>query len=278
MEPNYFDDGIQCGLPSLDIKASKFLNSGEFIVIGGRPGMGKTSLMMNMINHICFNKRIPTLLISLENRHPHIMRHLLALRCNMSLKELQKKKNKDVLEKEKLMSVKPFYLEAPIYSSFEQINATMISLVIKNNIKVVFIDSIQDVDEEIKMDAFGHYGNYDDQYANNKTRTLKKLCAELDITLIVSSQLSRQIEERGGVKRPELADLKWSSALEDVADRVYLLYRPSLYGLMVDCDGRNVENIIDVIVAKNRYGNMGSVEFGFEETNGKFIDINSYPI
>ncbi|MEQ8522095.1 MAG: DnaB-like helicase C-terminal domain-containing protein, partial [Vicingaceae bacterium] len=241
-------------------------------------GMGKTSFVLNTINHLCFKKRIPCLMISLENRYAHIYAHLLALRCDLSTAELAKGKNKEVLEKEKLMSVKPFFLVAPIYTSFEQFKAIIFTEVVKRGVELVFIDAIQDVDERIRMDAYGYFAAMDDEYINQKTRSLKKLCAELNITIIITSQLSRSVEERGGDKKPYLQDLKWSSALEDVADRVLLLYRPSLYGLIEDWNGRNVENLIEVIIAKNRYGNMGTVEFGFEETNGKFIDINSKTI
>ena len=123
---------------------------------------------------------------------------------------------------------------------------------------------------------YGYSSHNEDDYVNRNTRFLKNLCSDLDIILIIGSQLTRILEERGGNKKPQLYDLKWSSALEDTSDKVIFLHRPEYYGITEDDEGRPTEYMANLIIAKNRNGKMGEVVIEFNQSLRKFIDHGSY--
>jgi replicative DNA helicase len=105
------------------------------------------------------------------------------------------------------------------------------------------------------------------KYRNNReleisyiSRELKNIAKDFNVCVIASSQLSRAVEQRGGDKKPMLADLRESGAIEQDADKVIFVYRPAYYGFVFDENGNNVEEITELILAKNRTGSLGVVK------------------
>jgi replicative DNA helicase len=93
------------------------------------------------------------------------------------------------------------------------------------------------------------------------TRELKNLAKDLQICIVASSQLSRSLETRGGDRKPLLSDLRESGAIEQNADKVLFIYRPEYYGFMQDEYGNSTQGLVELIVAKNRTGHLGSIYF-----------------
>jgi replicative DNA helicase len=109
------------------------------------------------------------------------------------------------------------------------------------------------------------------------TRNLKSLAKELDIPVVALSQLSRAVEQRGGDKRPQLADLRESGAIEQDADLVLLLYREVFYLSHLDRNDpkyKEVENQAEVIIAKQRNGPTGTVRLSFISERARFENLD----
>jgi replicative DNA helicase len=108
------------------------------------------------------------------------------------------------------------------------------------------------------------------------SRSLKGLAKDLNVPVIACSQLSRAVETRGGERRPQLADLRESGAIEQDADLVVFIYRPELYGIKsIDFkkDKISTEGIAEIIVAKHRNGPTGSVMLSFVKQYARFENL-----
>ena len=136
------------------------------------------------------------------------------------------------------------------------------------NAELIIVDYIQ------LVHASGRYENRQQEIATI-SRGLKSLAKELDVPVVACSQLSRQVEQRGGDKRPQLSDLRESGALEQDADVVMFIYRPEFY-LSAD-ERKNPANhdligAAEVIVAKQRNGPTGTVHLTFQKELTRFVD------
>jgi len=119
----------------------------------------------------------------------------------------------------------------------------------------------------------GKNGNRE-QEIGSISRALKSVAKELNVPVIALSQLSRAVENRpGGSKRPMLSDLRESGSIEQDADMVLFLYRPEYYGLEEDEQGRSNIGIGEVIIAKHRNGETGTVPLRFVGKYVKFVDL-----
>src|SRR5690606_2184557 len=106
------------------------------------------------------------------------------------------------------------------------------------------------------------------------SRALKSVAKELNVPVIALSQLSRAVESRpGGNKKPMLSDLRESGSIEQDADMVLFLYRPEYYGLTEDEEGRSTVGIGEVIIAKHRNGETGTIPLRFIGKYVKFADL-----
>ncbi len=107
------------------------------------------------------------------------------------------------------------------------------------------------------------------------TRGLKNMAKELNVPVIVLSQISRDIEKRSHYKRPQLEDLRENSSIEENADLVAFIYRPEYYQILEDENGQSLKGLAEIIIAKNRHGGLGTVKLKFNEIFGKFNDLDS---
>lgn len=254
------------------------LLKGEVVVVGARPGMGKTQFIVDMCIKVASEGRSCGF-ISLE-----LSPYLLANRFIGNISKLSSqsliKGNFNALEtldlneaSSKLNKLPIFVHDQYIISIFSILDRCR-QLVAEKNVEVIFIDYLQLIGNNSKR------YNRETELANI-TRELKKLTKELNISLVITSQLSRQVENRpGGSKRPQLSDLRESGAIEQDADRVLFLYRPEYYGLEVDENNEPTKGVMEIIIAKNNTGNCGSFKLmaeknftGFKKYKGPYSEL-----
>lgn len=255
------------------------LIKGEFTVIGGRPGMGKTQFIVNLCTNIASIGK-PVAYISLELSNFLIANRFIGNISKVSSQHLLKGDLKDqdafnVKDAVRKLDRLPIFIHDQYNSSIFSIMERCRELTEENKVEVIFIDYLQLVNANFKK-----YNR--EMELSYISRELKKLAKELNISIVAASQLSRNVENRpGGYKRPQLADLRESGAIEQDADKVIFLYRPEYYGIEVDENNEPTRYVMEVIVAKNKSGGLETIKLqceryytGFKKYTGPFGDLN----
>lgn len=263
--------GVPTGFRDLDEMTSG-LQPSDMIILAARPAMGKTSFALTLArNTASFGKGVAV--FSLEMSSLQLVTRLISSETGLTSDKLRKGKLADH-EWEQLTSKVDELTKAPIFiddtpaiSVFE-LRAKCRRLKSKEDIQLIVIDYLQ------LMTAGGKGGNRE-QEISTISRSLKGLAKELNVPVIALSQLSRQVETRTGHKRPMLSDLRESGAIEQDADIVMFLYRPSYYGFTEDEEGNSVEGITELIIAKHRNGKVDTVKLKFIDHLAKFVN-NDY--
>lgn len=205
-----------------EVKELMNLKENRLILIGGRPSTGKTSLILDITKEVALNDKIPVVVFSLETGIKKCVDLILG-------------ENKTLDYIKELSEANIFIDDTPAIS-VETIKEKCIKLKKEKNIGLIIIDYLQ----LIQVD--GQYKNRELEIAK-VSLTLKKLSHELNIPIIITSQLSAEIEKRED-KRPRLVDVH--SAVEQDSDVVMFLY--------------NENNNREIIIAKNRYGDIGTIK------------------
>ena len=248
--------GLPTQFDELDSYTSGFQNS-ELIIIAGRPSMGKTSLALNIAQHVAIKEKIPVGIFSLEMSSEQLVMRMLCSEAQIDSNRLRKGYVKST-EFAELAIVAGYLSEAPIYID-DSAGITMMELRAKSrrlkaeiNVGCIVVDYLQLI---ASRDAYENR----QQQISSISRGLKGLAKELNIPVVVLSQLSRAVESRGGDRRPLLSDLRESGAIEQDADTVLMLYRPEFY------EGEESEHagIAELIIAKQRNGPTGVVRLAF---------------
>lgn len=247
---------FKTGLPGFDEKFGG-LGYGELIVVGGRPGMGKTQLLVQLTLEL--SKTIPVLFFSYDLSQFHLTQRFMSAVSALSVNQIiygqlsseqRSKLSQDALQ----LSAHQILLNETAHSSMEEFKALCKQHVEADKVKVVIIDYLQLLSErKIRHNR--------DAELSFITRELKNLAKDLQICIVASSQLSRSLEMRGGDRKPFMSDLRESGAIEQNADKVLFIYRPEYYGFMQDEYGNSTQGLVELIVAKNRTGHLGSVYF-----------------
>ena len=274
---NYFNknidaDSVQTGLRTFDRVVHGF-EKGEFIVIGGRPGMGKTQLTVQWATNMAKqNKGVA--FISLEMSAEQMTKKFL---CNLGQLNPGVFNNPDNYDKDIELSLSdaikqlkelPIYLYDNPSSNLNKLLSLIKKVVVENKVSVVFLDYLQLV-------SVGSRRFNREAEISIICRDLKKLALELGITIIVGSQLSRQVENRpGGSKRPQLSDLRESGAIEQDADKVIFIYRPEYYGIEVDENNQPTRYVMELIIAKNRTGGIFDMKVFAAFHKSAIVDID----
>lgn len=237
---------------------------GALVYIGGRPGMGKTSIAINSAIR-CAKAGIPVYFVSREMRFNRILSRILSLLTGIPIAKLDTGvgvTSQDLeLIKKKASEIKelPIYIDdnftRNIYSLLESIRKR----VDEDNVRVVYIDYIQ-----LLVDRRGESLHE----IGRVSRLLKLLAEELKITIVVLSQLNRSVESRED-KRPMLSDLRQSGYMEEDGDAVLLAYRDDYYNRNSKHQG-----ILEINVAKNREGESGIVLFHFKPEIGLIEEVS----
>lgn len=268
------------GLPS------KFRNNNELTggyrrgtlrTIAARPGIGKSTHLVNEAAHMA-NLGYNVMIFSLEMPAKEVTKRLMSNSTQIETWKL----DKNTLSNDELEVLQKFVLNAVLSKIHIDDSSGIDFLYIASQIKknklkneianksvsgmdIVFIDYLQimRIVNENRNIGIGEI-----------TRSLKTLSKDLDICIVVYSQLNRSVESRGGDKRPILSDLKESGSIEEDSDVVEFLYRAEKYGITEDENGESTTGIMEIITEKNRQGANGITKVKFIPSISTLLDTN----
>jgi replicative DNA helicase len=259
--------GILTGLSDLD-KATAGWQKSNLIVLAGRPGMGKTAALLHFAKTAARNG-IPVLIFSLEMSAAQLGERLVVSFCDI---EAYKFRN-SWLSNDELRGIEsaaeqiktlPITIDDAGTVNMSYIRAKSRALHKQGKCEMVFIDHLQLISED------AGYGRNRDNVVAEISRNAKILAKELNIPVMLLSQLNREVEKRAD-KRPQLSDLRESGAIEQDADIVIFIYRPSYYKIETELGSDTGE----FIIAKFREGALSGVKFKY---NGSLTKIFDYDI
>jgi len=249
--------GVPTGFTKLD-ELTTGLQGGELVVVAGRPSMGKTTLSMNIVENAAVTKDLPAAIFSLEMPSVQIATRMLSSLSRINSRKLRtgdlRQSDFNKLTGTMLMlKDKPIYIDdTPGITVLEmRSRARRLAAKHENGLGLIVIDYLQ------LMQGDGNSENRVGEISN-MTRGLKGLAIELDVPIIVLSQLNRGLEQRPD-KRPIMSDLRESGAIEQDADLILFVYRDEVYNK----DQEDNKGKAEVIIGKQRNGPLGTVMLKF---------------
>ena len=256
--------GLTTGFIDLDAKTNG-LQPSELIILAARPSMGKTALVCNIAEAVASEARQGVLVFSLEMSRLELAERLLCIRAKVQLHKLRKAELTDE-ERDELLRVSNELSDIPLFiddtpgRTMSQVSAIARRIKRRNGLGVIIIDYLQLLEPDDKRAPR-------EQQIAGITRRLKFMAKELQVPVIALAQLNRGVELRED-KRPKLADLRESGAIEQDADIVMFLHRPEMY----NPEDRPGE--AEIIVAKHRAGPTGIVPLTFNKESMRFENFS----
>jgi replicative DNA helicase len=269
--------GVASGFTDLDRMTSGWQKS-DLVIIAARPAMGKTAFVLTCARNAAVDFEKPVVVFSLEMSSVQLVNRLVSGETEIE----QEKIRKGTLEEWEWQQIHskigrleqaPLIIDdTPALNIFE-FRAKCRRLKSQHDIQLIIIDYLQLMQGK---SADGKGGGNREQEIGSISRALKSVAKELNVPVIALSQLSRAVESRPGAsKRPMLSDLRESGSIEQDADMVLFLYRPEYYGLEVDEDNNPTKGVGEVIIAKHRNGETGTVRLKFVGKYVKFTDLDA---
>jgi replicative DNA helicase len=263
LDPSKRIKGIGTGFTKFD-EMTGGLHGGDLCIIAGRPSMGKTALALNMAQHVALKSKQTVAVFSLEMSKESLLTRML---CATARVDSQKFRagylNQE--ERRKLNHALQELVEAPLYIDdtaglhLMDMHAKLRRLQAERKLGLVIVDYLQ------LMTGRGRFENRN-QEVSALSRGMKLLAKELNVPLMVLSQLSRAVETRQGDHRPQLSDLRESGSIEQDADVVGFVFREEVYHRERD----DLRGMAELIVAKQRNGPVGTVNLVFLHAQTKF--------
>lgn len=272
------DSSVLEGMPSKFRNVNELTGGyrrGTLRTVAGRPGMGKSIHLVNEAYNLSL-MGYSVAIFSLEMPDKEIMRRIMSIGTQIEGRKLEK----NDLNPDETKTLQRFVQNASAQSVHIDDTGNIDYLYLASQIKkmklknemidkskpgldIVFIDYLQlmKLDNENRNVGLGEI-----------TRKLKGLSKELDICVVLYSQLNRGVESRAGDKRPQLSDLKESGSIEEDSDVVEFIYRAEKYGIMENDRGESTVGVMEIITEKNRQGGSGTTEVKFLPTISTIID------
>lgn len=264
---------VVLGYPS-GLKAWDHITGGnqptDLNIIAGRPGMGKTALLLN--SAIACADVVPVAIISLEMSATQLALRAISEATNIPTNRMRSgdisNSELDLLVSDLVsrISERPIYISDKGALNVSKLRGVVEQLVAKYGVRVVYLDYLQ-------LMSGSDPRNREREIAEI-SRTAKLLAKDLNICFNAFSQLNRDVERRGGNKRPQLSDLRESGAIEQDADNITFIYRPEYYGITADEFGKSLANRAELIVAKARHNSPGTAEVAFFPGSSRFCDLS----
>lgn len=266
--------GVPSGFTGLDRMTSGWQPS-DLVIIAARPAMGKTAFVLSCARNAAVQFKKPVVVFSLEMSSVQLVNRLISGETEIEQEKIRKG-NLAEWEWQQLHSKIGTLTEAPLFIddtpalNIFEFRAKCRRLKAQYDIQMIIVDYLQLMHGK----GEGKGGGNREQEIGSISRALKSVAKELNVPVLALSQLSRAVESRPGAsKRPMLSDLRESGSIEQDADMVLFLYRPEYYGLTEDEEGRSTVGIGEVIIAKHRNGETGTVPLRFIGKFVKFADL-----
>jgi replicative DNA helicase len=255
--------GIPTGFSSIDAKLAG-LQASNMVVLAARPGQGKTAFCLNVAQYLTVVKKIPIGFFSLEMSKEELVDRLLIAQSDIEAWRMKTGKLTDedltkLSEGMGTLTDAPLYVDDTPAISILEMRTKARRLQHEHKAQLFIVDYIQLIDSGRKYDNRVQEVSYVSQ-------AVKNLARELKVPIIAVSQLSRAVEHRGE-KRPQLADLRESGAIEQDADVVCFLYRPQDEEI-----GVSNQQIVKFLIAKHRNGPLAEIDLLFRGDRMRFFE------
>lgn len=275
------ETGEHSGVPS-HLRAVDNLTNGwqksDLIILAGRPAMGKTAAALSMALAPAQKNNIPVAFFSLEMSAEQLAGRLQANISRINASELIKKQLNDsqlsvLIDNEKNLDNIPFFIDDTPGISINELKSKSRMMYREHGVRMIVIDYLQ-------LMTLGYKEQSREREIAEISKSLKSLAKELNIPIIALSQLSRNVDQRGGDKKPQLSDLRESGQIEQDADMVMFCYRPAYYGIKeYELEGQvfPCQDLFMLLIAKHRNGSIGEIPLRFlaefvTVTNREFYD------
>lgn len=258
--------GVPTGFEKVDDLTSGLQDS-DLIIIAGRPSMGKTAFALNIAEFVGIHRGLPVCLFSLEMAKEQIAMRMLAATAKVDSQRIRKGFLGET-DWPKLTTAAGILSEAPIFIddtaaiTVLEMKAKARRLKAEHGLGLVIIDYLQLMRSSAAKDSR-------EQEISEISRSLKALAKELSVPVIALSQLNRKVEDRTN-RRPQMADLRESGAIEQDADVIAFIYRDEVYNKAED---NPEKGMAEVIIAKQRNGPIGTVKLAFLEKFTSFENL-----
>jgi replicative DNA helicase len=255
---------IESGLNVIDNLFSG-LFEGEICILGGRPGMGNTQLLITLANNF-LEARHPVLFLGFENDPKYFVNRFLATKTGLNLHQILRKevekKNESLLKKaaEKLNTQPLYFCESINPNNFLDYCKTQID---EKQMKVFIIENLTEF-----------YKNCSKKEAEIISKGIHAIAKEYKVLFLLATSLSRSLEMRGGSRVPYFSDFRVDDYLIHFADKFIALYRPEYYGLTVDEFGNDMLGVLQLYLVKNRNGDCDSGDLKVSFSRSKIENIN----
>jgi len=266
--------GVPSGFTSVD-RVTLGWQPSDFIIVAGRPSMGKTAFVLTMARNMAVDHKIPVAFFSLEMSSIQLIKRLMVSETGLESDKIRGGSKLAPYEWEQLnrrindLSNAPLYIDDTPSPSIYEFRSKARRLVQMKGVKVIIIDYLQ------LMTGPPELRSMRELEVSTISRSLKAIAKELNVPVIALSQMNRFVELRTGRdKRPQLSDLRESGALEQDADLVLFIHRPEKYGITQDENNASMVGIAEIIIAKHRNGEVRDLKMRFRDSEAKFLDLN----
>lgn len=243
------------------------MGNSDLVLIGARPGMGKTSFALNIATNVAQSTKKKVCVFSLEMSAEQLVSRILSSEALVNSTELRSGKLSEeswekIADASSRLALCDILIDDTSGLSVTEMKAKLRRV---DNLGLVIVDYLQLMQSDRRIDNRV-------QEVAEISRSLKIMAKELNVPIICCAQLSRGPESRTD-KKPMLSDLRDSGAIEQDADVVMFLYRQEYYKTDAAPEDNNNANVVEVIIAKNRHGSTGSIKVGWIGQYTKFRTI-----
>lgn len=255
--------GVTTGFKDLNKKING-LQRTDLILVAARPAMGKTAFALNLVQNAAIKGNASVAVFSLEMSKEQLAQRMIAAQSNVELKKMKTGTLNDadwprIISAMAVMSDAKIFIDDTPGIKINELRSKCRKLKMESGLDLVMIDYLQLMESDSKNESR-------QQEISKISRSLKILAKELDCPVVALSQLSRAPEQRAD-HRPVLSDLRESGAIEQDADIVMFLYRDEYYH-----SDSEKKDLAEIIIAKNRHGETGSVELVWMGSIQRFGD------
>jgi len=259
--------GVPSGFVDLDRLTAGFQRA-DLVIVAARPSMGKTALILNVVQHAAIEHNVGVGIFSLEMSKDQLVQRLL---CSEGLVDAQRLRRGQLRDDDYpklaraagLLGTAPIWIDDSAAITPLAMRSKARRLKADHNIGMIVVDYLQLMQGPTNAESR-------QQEISQISRSLKALAKELDIPVVALSQLSRAPDQRAGDHKPQLSDLRESGAIEQDADVVMFIFRQEMYDGPTDKDGNSLEGIAELIVGKQRNGPTGTVPLYFKKEYTRF--------